>query len=95
MTGSTRSSEAWTRAGAGCCSGPGIAASREVDLIMGRFADAHIDGFSDAELDEYEHLLDAIETDLLAWVPASCAVPRGSRHARCSAACATSISSGR
>ena len=68
MTGSTRSSDgldprrrrllfrSWHRG------------TREADLIMGRFADVHIEGFSDAELDQYEHLLDAIETDLLAWV---------------------------
>ena len=48
---------------------------RETDLIMGRFADVHIEGFNDAELDQYEHLLDAIETDLLAWVTGVVAVP--------------------
>lgn len=49
--------------------------TREADLIMGRFADEHIEGFNDAELDQYEHLLDAIETDLLAWVTGVMAVP--------------------
>ena len=47
---------------------------------MGRFADVHIEGFSDAELDQYEHLLDAIETDLLAWVTGVVDVPRRARH---------------
>ncbi len=42
--------------------------TREADLIMGRFADVHLPGFSDAELDQYEHLLEALETDLLSWV---------------------------
>ena len=42
---------------------------------MGRFADVHIEGFSDAELDQYEHLLDALETDLLAWVTGVADVP--------------------
>jgi antitoxin CptB len=49
--------------------------TREADLIMGRFADVHVEGLSDAELDQYEHLLDAIETDLLAWVTGVVDVP--------------------
>jgi antitoxin CptB len=75
MTGSTRSSDglderrrrllfrAWHRG------------TREADLIMGRFADAHIATLNDAELDEYEHLLEALETDLLTWVTGMSAVP--------------------
>ena len=42
---------------------------------MGRFADVHIEGFSEAELDQYEHLLEALETDLLSWVTGVVAVP--------------------
>jgi antitoxin CptB len=42
---------------------------------MGRFADVHIGGFDDAELDQYEHLLDALETDLLSWMTGVVAVP--------------------
>jgi antitoxin CptB len=49
--------------------------TREADLIMGRFADMHIGTLDDAELDQYEHLLDAIETDLLAWVTGVADVP--------------------
>jgi antitoxin CptB len=49
--------------------------TREADLIMGRFADVHIEGFDDAELDQYEHLLGAIETDLLGWVTGVVEVP--------------------
>jgi antitoxin CptB len=75
MTGSTRSSDgldprqrrllfrSWHRG------------TREADLIMGRFADVHIESFSDAELDQYEHLLDAVEPDLLSWVTGVTAVP--------------------
>jgi antitoxin CptB len=75
MTGSTRSSagldarrrrllfRSWHRG------------TREADLIMGRFADAHVEGFSDAELDEYEHLLGVLETDLLTWITGQTAVP--------------------
>ena len=49
--------------------------TREADLIMGRFADAHLNSFSDAELDQYEHLLDALETDLLSWMTGVSEVP--------------------
>src|SRR5260221_12878332 len=49
--------------------------TREADLIMGRFADAHIVAFSDAELDQFEHLLDALETDLLSWMTGLADVP--------------------
>jgi antitoxin CptB len=49
--------------------------TREADLIMGRFADAHLTAFSDAELAEFEHLLDALETDLLSWMTGLTKVP--------------------
>jgi antitoxin CptB len=41
---------------------------REVDLITGRFADAHIGTMSEIEIDEFERLMDVPEPDLLAWV---------------------------
>ena len=77
MTGSTRSSEgldarrrrllfrSWHR---------GI---REMDLILGRFADAHIGTLSDAELDEYERLIEHPDPDLLNWVTGTSAIPAG------------------
>ena len=49
--------------------------TREADLIMGRFADVHIEGLSDTELDQYEQLLDALEADLLAWMTGVSTVP--------------------
>jgi antitoxin CptB len=49
--------------------------TREADLIMGRFADVHLPGFSDIELDQYEHLLEALEADLLSWVTGISEVP--------------------
>lgn len=47
---------------------------REVDLILGRFADGAIETLSDQELDEYDMLLDVSDTDLLAWVTGERAV---------------------
>jgi antitoxin CptB len=42
---------------------------------MGRFADAHIGALSETELDEFERLLDALETDLIAWLTNARGVP--------------------
>jgi len=41
---------------------------REVDLITGRFADAFIVDMSEAEVDEFERIMDVPEPELLAWV---------------------------
>jgi antitoxin CptB len=75
MTGSARSSEgldvrrrrllfrSWHR---------GI---REMDLILGHFADAAIAELSDAELTDYEQLLEMPDPDLYAWVTGERPVP--------------------
>jgi len=44
---------------------------REMDLIVGRFADAHIDTFDAASLDDFERLIEAPNSDLYAWVTGS------------------------
>ena len=41
---------------------------REMDLIMGRFADAHLPTMSHDELAEFERLLDVPDTQALAWI---------------------------
>ena len=41
---------------------------REMDLIVGRFADAHIDKFDDRGLDDFEHLIEAGNVELYGWV---------------------------
>ncbi len=41
---------------------------REVDLLLGRFANAEIGNLSDDELDAYEVLLEAIDRDIFAWL---------------------------
>jgi antitoxin CptB len=75
MSGTTRSSEglderrrrllfrAWHRG------------MREVDLITGRFADAHIGTLTGAEVDEFERLMDVPEPDLLNWVMGAADIP--------------------
>ena len=75
MSGSTRSSEgldprrrkilfrSWHRG------------MREMDLIMGRFADAQIGNLSEEELDEFERLIEVLDRDLLSWVTGEAEVP--------------------
>jgi antitoxin CptB len=41
---------------------------REMDLIVGRFADARIDSFSDVELDQFERLIEIPNAELYAWI---------------------------
>jgi antitoxin CptB len=48
---------------------------RETDLIMGRFADAHLATLSDDELTDYERLLDVRDQELLGWVTGEFPVP--------------------
>jgi antitoxin CptB len=75
MTGSTRSSDGLDARRRRLLFRSWHRGTREADLIMGRFADAHIEALSDAELDQYEHLLDALETDLLSWMTGVAEVP--------------------
>lgn len=42
--------------------------TREMDLLMGRFADSAIDGFTEAELDVFEALIEVPDRDLFAWL---------------------------
>jgi antitoxin CptB len=48
---------------------------REMDLIMGRFADAAIDTMSDAELDDFERLIEVPDRDLFRWITGEDATP--------------------
>jgi antitoxin CptB len=75
MTGTTRSSEgldvrrrkllfrSWHRG------------MREVDLIMGRFADEAIAALTEAELNDLERLMEVPDRELLAWVTREADVP--------------------
>ncbi len=81
MTGTTRSSadldprrrrilvRAWRR---------GI---REMDLVIGGFADAEIAGLNDAELDEVEELMAEEDADIFRWVTGEAETPERFRTA--------------
>jgi antitoxin CptB len=48
---------------------------RETDLIVGRFADAYIEKFDDAGLDDFERLIEVDNAELYAWVVGAEGVP--------------------
>ncbi len=48
---------------------------RETDLLMGRFADAEIANLSEADLADYEALLEAQDRDVLTWLTGEAEIP--------------------
>jgi antitoxin CptB len=48
---------------------------REMDLIMGRFADDAIERLDDGELGELERLMELPDREVLAWITGEIAVP--------------------
>jgi antitoxin CptB len=49
--------------------------TREADLILGSFADEHLAGFDEAQLDRYGALLDWPDPDLFDWLAGRAAPP--------------------
>lgn len=66
MTGTTRSSDGLDNRRKRLLFRCWHRGTREMDLILGRFADAEIGNLSDAELDELEQLLEVNDPDLYA-----------------------------
>jgi antitoxin CptB len=44
--------------------------TREADLILGSFAEAHLAGFDTAQLDRFEALLECPDAELFDWINA-------------------------
>jgi antitoxin CptB len=42
--------------------------TKEMDLVLGPYADAHLEGMTEAELDAFEAILSEQDQDLMAWV---------------------------
>ena len=59
---------------------------RETDLIVGRFADAHIGTLDEPSLDDFERLIEVPNSDLYAWVSGETRHPGELRHRRAAAA---------
>ena len=49
--------------------------TREMDLLLGRFADRHLAGFSDERLTDYEALLEVGDPDLYSWIAGGTPAP--------------------
>lgn len=48
---------------------------REMDLMLGSFADAALASFSDIDLDIFENLIEVPDRDLFGWLAEGAAVP--------------------
>ncbi len=79
MSGSTRSSEGLSERRRRLLFRSWHRGIRETDLILGRFDDAHIGAMTDAELDEYERLLEVPDHDIYGWVTGEREIPQGYR----------------
>jgi antitoxin CptB len=49
--------------------------TREMDLLLGSFADVHLHAFTSDQLDHYEALLEQGDPDLYDWITGRAAVP--------------------
>jgi antitoxin CptB len=49
--------------------------ARELDLILGRFADAHIARLNERDLADFERLLEVPDPEIYRWVMGAAAVP--------------------
>ena len=68
MTGTKRSSEGLDPRRAKLLFRSWHRGIREMDLVLGRFADDKIHALTEAEMDQYERLLEAQDADILSWL---------------------------
>ena len=55
--------------------------TKEMDLLLGPFADARLAGMGADELDRFERLMDEADTDLLKWLLGQEPAPADTDHA--------------
>jgi len=54
--------------------------TKEMDILLGNFADRHLAGFSPAQLDRYDTLLQNSDPDLYGWISGRDALPAAYDH---------------
>jgi len=54
--------------------------TREMDILLGNFADRHLPGFTALQLDRYDALLQNSDPDLYRWITGRDAVPVAHDH---------------
>jgi antitoxin CptB len=54
--------------------------SKELDLILGSFADRHLDGLDRRQLEGYQALLEATDPDLYDWLTGAAPAPPDHDH---------------
>ena len=53
---------------------------KENDILLGRFADAHIEELTEEQLDKYEALMEQNDIDLMNWIVGKTPVPEAFDH---------------
>ena len=54
---------------------------REMDLLMGSFADKYLGSYSEVELDQFEALLNLPDWEVYAWLVGQAEIPEADRSA--------------
>lgn len=54
--------------------------TKEMDLLLGPYADARLEAMDGRELDRFETLLEELDTDLLAWLMGQEPAPADADH---------------
>jgi antitoxin CptB len=54
--------------------------TKEMDVLLGGFADRHLAGFTPAQLDRYDALLQNSDPDLYGWITGRESVPKAHDH---------------
>ena len=74
MTGTTRTTEGLTSRQRRALFRAWHRGTREMDLLLGRFADARVDSLTDEQMDQFEALMDVSDRELYAWLTGSAPV---------------------
>ena len=74
MTGTTRTTDSLTSRQRRALFHAWHRCMREMDLLLGTFADARVDSLTGEEMDQFEALMEVLDGDLYAWLTGSAPV---------------------